>query len=273
MLLLSTDKLTGQISKAEIVQFIPASNAGNYDLKDIFLELSTEKKIQANGTFTFLSIGDVFVFEKEYKNGNLFSYKIMTSKPATDTQRDNLYCTHWYILTTYYYADGHEEYEITDLGITCSSCAPNQLCDHLDDDGGGGIDPNPGETKTIKPLLTIHHEGQYLEDWEVLVEITIKGQKFTAPQDNYFTSASPGSPGSQNHNAAAGGLNGWEQATTYCIYSANGLSASAGLSNSKTAVASGHVDVVYPNWQSVYGYVREGHFNNSQSWNAETDLQ
>lgn len=273
VLLLTASRLTGQISNAEIVQFIPSGKAGSYNLKDIFSALSKEAKIPADGTFTFLSIGDVFACEKEYKNGNLFSYKIMVRKPApAQSSRNNsgfesnLYCTHWYILTTYYYADGHEEYEVTDLGITCSSCAPGQLCDHLDDDGGGSqTEPDPGIPTSKDVDLVIATRQVASEDWRILLTVSLSGQKFVDnPNNNYFTNATAGSPGDNNVNPAGGGPRGWPLSLTYCTWTDGGHS--AGLTSTISAVASGQVSVFYPNWQAQYGTPRTDPYQKSKTW-------
>lgn len=74
---------------------------------------------------------------------------------------NELYCVHWYLVTTEWDVFTGE---ITgqwseDLGITCSSCQPNQLCDEFDDPlggGGGNIDSYPDTIATnAKHILVV----------------------------------------------------------------------------------------------------------------------
>jgi hypothetical protein len=141
-LLFIVDK-NGDIRKGNIVQYVPTDKGIHKIPGNSFHNFYNSKRVQLDGTLTFLTIGGNFLEEYSYENSQVSSYKFL-KKESENNSSTRTVCTQWWLVTTTYYSDGTTEVDITDLGVTCyedGDCVPNELCDHITDGGGSSAPP------------------------------------------------------------------------------------------------------------------------------------
>lgn len=101
--------------------------------------------------------------------------------------RDGQVCTDWWLVTTTYYADGHEEVSYEFLYTVCTDCQPNELCDELvGGGGGGGGNPIEEEYAVAKEIgWSIQRIDLYYHVWSTE---RLKGKRNSSePQGGHFT--------------------------------------------------------------------------------------
>jgi hypothetical protein len=260
--LLLVENAKGEIRRGDIVLF----NSANQNLKTLpknaFHDFFNEDTFPADGTFTVITLGDVKEFEMDYKGGQKAQFRVWQGK-QNKTQRDGEYCTSWYLVTTTYYSDGHTEVDWEYLGDTCSSCAPNQLCDHIDGDGGGPGVGDPGTPVSRAVEFIVKEEATSYEHWTITGNFTISGVQFTDATNNFFTGiASNGAvcqyarfPLTQSPNLSR-----------YSIFTS---SHSEGLTGNTTAWGNIQAHMYYPNWP---GAPKTDNYPMAHVWQASTDL-
>jgi hypothetical protein len=173
----------GKIRKGNIIQYLPENGNAFPDLPvSSFHDFYNHKDLEADGKYVFLSLADVFQLDFEIDGGKMVQARII------DRNSEGLdpNCTHWYLVTpTFFYEDGqlvNIEYDIEDLGISCSSCPPNQLCDELDGSGvlvgsnGPSLPQTPIETEAVEWVVAAG------PGWSVHSFETLKGR----PSANYI---------------------------------------------------------------------------------------
>jgi hypothetical protein len=190
--LLLFENKNGKIVGGNIVQFVLENMSEYTDIPQNTLQhLFNNENLGIEGIITFLSVSDIYSHQYEFSNGKLSKYIVASGKPAksvasSPSNLDELYCTQWWLVTTTFFEDGHTEVEIEDLGISCSTCPPNQLCDHLDGEGGG---------TTTQTIYQLSSNVEWIMDnaannsWRVVSYEKLKGEADpSSPQHNYFTS-------------------------------------------------------------------------------------
>jgi hypothetical protein len=134
VLLLVEDKM-GNIKKGNVVQYVTDNEMQAQTFpKNTFTQIYNNKKITANGEFSFLTITDRLLYEIKYRDGKITSFGKSKSKapnethsPPRDPYSAPLVCIDWYLITTIYYVDGTTETSEEYLYTTCQSSG----------DGGG----------------------------------------------------------------------------------------------------------------------------------------
>lgn len=181
--LLFIEDKKGAIRRGNIIQFIPNDRIAFPDLPVSSLhDFYNHKDLKADGKYVFLSLADVFQFDFQIKERNMIQARIMDR----NSEGQNLNCSQWYLITTtFYYVDGelvNIEQNIEDLGISCSTCPTNQVCDELDGSGvlvgsnGPSLPQTPIETEAVEWIVAAG------PGWSVHSFETLKGR----PSANYI---------------------------------------------------------------------------------------
>jgi hypothetical protein len=99
-----------------------------------------------------LTLNNVWISQFEVKNNRLHSASRVSEKNTSPTGRTTS-CTEWYLITTFYYADGSSSQTEEYLGTTCTGSGDGSGCNTnpgepqvpCGDNGGGGPDENATE--------------------------------------------------------------------------------------------------------------------------------
>lgn len=268
--LLLVEDANGKIRRGDIVLFNPADHKLKALPKNAFHDFFEEDTFPADGTFAVVTLGDVKEFEMDYKNGRKAQFRVWHGDKKGDKEntanRDGMYCTYWYLVTTTYWADGHTEVNVEYLGPSCSTCAPNQLCDHLDDDGGGPGQGEPGTQINRDVSFIVKEMVTSYEQWKITGDFTLSGIKFNNAANNVFTGIiSKGAvclyadfPFTQSPNLSR-----------YSIFTSGH---SEGLVNSTTASGSVTAHMYYPNWPVSDNGPKTENYSMPHVWQASTEL-
>lgn len=127
VLLLILDN-TAAIRKGNIVQY-RAENGQAVIPSGTFFKFYNNQPLEADAAFSFLSLTGRLLHEIGYKEGNVNSFGMATARavatavngPVQDPIGPAPVCTDWYLVTTYYYADGSTEQTEEFLYTTCES--------------------------------------------------------------------------------------------------------------------------------------------------------
>jgi hypothetical protein len=179
----------GKIRKGNIIQYLPENGNAFPDLPvSSFHDFYNHKDLEVDGKYVFLSLADVFQLDFEIDGGKMMQMRSIDR----NSEGQNLYCSQWYLITTtFYYVDGelvNIEENIEDLGISCSTCPPNQLCDELDGSGvlvgsnGPSLPQTPIETEAVEWVVAAG------PGWSVHSFETLKGRPSANPIPSKFTS-------------------------------------------------------------------------------------
>lgn len=186
-LLLFVDK-NGSIRKGNIVQYIPDTGGSHSSVPaNTFYAIFNDKPVEASGRYTYLSIFDKFQYEMQYQNGSVLSFGIMKSKDKEPggSDRENQLCIDWYLITTYYYADGTTHTDEEFIGTSCyGSCLPGELCDELDPTEVGGNGGSDGIVDVSKAVNWVVAESEGLT-WHVKSYETLYGIKIPNEQSKF----------------------------------------------------------------------------------------
>ena len=157
-LLLNTDVQTGEILSGYIIQNRPLDKNLTTDLKKGTLQnISEGKAVQDDCVITVLSICDRYLYESSYKNGKLNSTAVMKkSDYAGLTASTATQCIDWFLVTTYYYADGTTYQTSEYVGTTCNNCAIGDPMNEslLCDDGSGYGGSSGGNQESINSFYS-----------------------------------------------------------------------------------------------------------------------
>lgn len=187
LLLFETAK--GKIRKGNIVQYMPVNRAaGNKIPVNTFYKFYNSGKIE-DSRITFLTITDNFLYEMEYKKGDMFKFSILYDKNAATrhTKRTEDDCIDWYLQT---YENGvlvSESYVFT----TCGGLYVEE------GSGGGGAGGGGGtgyeELEATKSVWWTVTQNPVSGIGEIKSVETIKGKRnSSSPGGGYFTSISHG---------------------------------------------------------------------------------
>jgi hypothetical protein len=134
----------GKIKRGNILQYIPSDKQSYPSLPvNTFYNYFHDGELASDGTYAFLSIGDIYQYEFTVVDNLVSSGTAMNGTYNVDEGCIHYVLVHWVI-----YADGHIEADwIEDLG--CLSCPPNQLCDELETIGPHGTIQVPVEKTKI----------------------------------------------------------------------------------------------------------------------------
>ncbi len=138
----------GTLKNGRIVQYAADNGRQQRILPSTIAKLYNRLKVNHNGKYRILTIADRYLYEIEYRNGNIYSYSTMQPKNNSVNRQtaDGNGCIDWYIVTTITFADGsiwtYEEF----VGRTCGGCIPNDPYNETEDcgdeegsgSGGGG---------------------------------------------------------------------------------------------------------------------------------------
>jgi hypothetical protein len=134
-----------QISKANIIQYIPKDGINSLIPKNAASAIFRSKEVNCEGTFTVLTISGRFYYRLKFEAGKLHSATEMKSKPQNaDGGRTASDCIAWYLVTTIYFWDGTTEVTRDYLGTTCGdSCLDGMGQNTCDSEGGGSSGGDP----------------------------------------------------------------------------------------------------------------------------------
>ena len=192
--LLFIEDVDGKIRKGNIIQYLPENGNAFPDLPvSSFHNLYNHEDLEADGKYVFLSMADVFEYDFTYHDGELTQYNYV------EQERIDLTCTHWWLVHIDFFADGHTETDITDLGETCSTCPPNQLCDEIDGSqvlvGSNSPSLFPTPATAVEEFIVAEKDDHNTnttnwEWWRVVYRIRLNGWRFDNSSNNFF-SANP----------------------------------------------------------------------------------
>lgn len=136
---------SGRIRKGNIVQYI--SESGQPAPAGSFFKLFNDEVLDCSGQFVFLTITGRYLYEMNYKNGVLYSFKLMrpgatiSQYKGADTESLTYdACLDWYLMSTVYHDDGGVEIFEDHLGRVLDGYIPGSadlqeaLTDEVRDD-------------------------------------------------------------------------------------------------------------------------------------------
>jgi hypothetical protein len=131
-LVLITDEMD-RIREGNIVQYIPGDKDAGIIPPGTFFNLFNDKTIDCSGQFTFLTIAGRYLYEMNYENGAVHSFRLMRSGAAVGlahTGPGNEPVTgdpglDWYLVTTLYHTNGGIEIFEDHLGACYDGCRPD----------------------------------------------------------------------------------------------------------------------------------------------------
>lgn len=154
--LLLIQNTAGAIRKGNIVQYLPENGASGI-ARNTFFRFYNDKPLETDATFSFLTLTGRLLYEMKYKDGKMNSFGMATPKnagtavtgPVQDPIGPAPVCTDWYLVTTYFYADGTTEQTEEYLYTTCEA-------------GGGGGGGNGNGNDNEAPVFLSAQK-----DWRV----------------------------------------------------------------------------------------------------------
>ncbi len=192
-----------EVYKGNIVQFIPLNGQQRSLPKNTLSRLWNCEDVNANGSFTILTIFDKHLYEVDFENGKKTRYAEMTTEKKggnslvlhdRSTSENDPDCIDYYLETTTTYTDGTKEVTTQYVGTTCypGQCVPGEQCSVIFNPDGGGSAPDD-EVESSKSLiwhvynpsgpLNASTHGYGVNSLE-----TVKYKKnASAPQGGYFT--------------------------------------------------------------------------------------
>ncbi len=128
----------GSIVRGNLVIYFPENNAQVKTIPDnTFSKMYSEKDLDCNGLFRFLSPTGRRLYEREYKNGKLHSFgyvradNIYQGRTSTD-------CTYYYLILSFWVDGVVVAQEAIYLGSICQGVCDDPNNQTLCPDGGGG---------------------------------------------------------------------------------------------------------------------------------------
>ncbi len=138
-----------EVYKGNIVQYVPLNSQNRALPKNTLSRLWNCEDVNANGTFTVLTIFDKYLYASTFKDGKKTAYTTLEPKKnngdvAVINAPGNVTCVEYYLITTHYYSDGSTQTFEEYLGTSCYRwCVPGEACAVKEDDGlGGGGGPD-----------------------------------------------------------------------------------------------------------------------------------
>lgn len=157
-------KKSQSITTGGIISFISSNDLESIRLSSTQLcSILNGKKSAFNGEINFMSVTGRWLSRMKIANGELISTgNVISLNNARDNRTNNL-CIDWYLVTTYYFADGTTETTSEYLGTTCYEDCGNGSYMILCPDGGGGGGNNVN-TNPLEQHITINGEADsYIE--------------------------------------------------------------------------------------------------------------
>jgi hypothetical protein len=142
----------GEITKGNIIQYIPTSSPINELPLNTFSKIFNYQKIDCDGRFAVFTPTGRFKYDLTFNKGKLCKVRETSRRNAENpAQRTTNDCWDFWLVTTTYYEDGTTGQDRYYLGQTCYRCGEIQpdgtstACTELDDDAnpegsGGGSD-------------------------------------------------------------------------------------------------------------------------------------
>jgi hypothetical protein len=133
---------SGKIRRANIVMYYPKNPTQGNLPRNTFYAIYNTAEPSANGEFRFLSVTGRSLYRLNYENERLRSAGHIQSKSIISARSNDISivtCTDWYLVTTYYDADGNIVDQTSEfLHRTCSGCDDGMNEGHCQDDPGSG---------------------------------------------------------------------------------------------------------------------------------------
>jgi len=149
VLLLVWDKAEN-ILRGNIVLYYPEHNQQvNTIPNNTFYKMYSEKNLDCNGLFRFLSPTGRWMYQREYKNGKLSSFGFV--KVGDKQERTATDCTHYYLILTWWVDGVPVNQEAIYLGSICQGGCDDPMNQTLCPDNGGGGGGQEGETPCCIP--------------------------------------------------------------------------------------------------------------------------
>jgi hypothetical protein len=193
-LVLILDK-SGNIRKGNVVLFKPDNVATNSKVPDnTFHDIFNTGTVNSNGLFQFLSVAGQWKYQLGYKDGSLISFGLIKSKNNSSIAANRLttICIDWYLVTTYYYADGSTEQTSVYVGTTCSEDCTDGMYASICPDGssaGGGLgNDDDFEFEAVKYPNWNVASNPVQNGGEIVSYEIIKGKRVsTEPEGGHFS--------------------------------------------------------------------------------------
>lgn len=188
-----------QVYKGNIVQFVPENSQQRSLPKNTLSRLWNCENVNANGTFTVLTIFDKHLYASTFKDGKKTAYTTMEAKKndlndAVVNVPGELRCIEHYLVTTHYYSDGTTQVFEEYIGTSCYRwCVPGEACAVKEDDGlGGGGNPDEEVEASRTLVWHVYNPTGPLNDtahgYGINSIETVKFKKnSSAPQGGFFT--------------------------------------------------------------------------------------
>jgi hypothetical protein len=146
--LLLIENKSGTIRRGNIVQYIPAKVQPDAGIPvNSFFKIFNAGLPDEDAQFCFLTITGRLLYQVNYKDGRQYSTGVtqagatIVNSPPQALISPAPVCTDWYLVTTYYYADGSTEQTEQYLYTTCEPGS-----------GGGEANDIEYEFATVKPV-------------------------------------------------------------------------------------------------------------------------
>ncbi len=171
-----------EVYKGNIVQYVPLNSQNRALPKNTLSRLWNCEDVNANGTFTVLTIFDKYLYANTFKDGKKMAYTTLEPKKnngdvAVINAPGNITCIEYYLITTHYYSDGSTQEFQEYLGTSCFRwCVPGEACAVKEDDGfGGGGNPDE-EVNRSKIVDWMVYQDPILPSWKVWSRQKFKGR-------------------------------------------------------------------------------------------------
>jgi hypothetical protein len=139
---------TGNIRMGNIILYIPKNGKKISEIPgNTFYEIFNTGTPSCDGQFRFLSVLGRWLSQVEYENEKLYSFgRIQSDSNANalhnGTERANVLCIDWYLVTTYY-ENGIQVYQTREyVGTTCYGCDDPTIMSLCPDDSNSGSEGN-----------------------------------------------------------------------------------------------------------------------------------
>ncbi|MBL7728801.1 MAG: hypothetical protein JNM68_13985 [Dinghuibacter sp.] len=187
---------TEDIASGLIYQYMSNNGTEANRLPENALHQMHNSQPVADGIYTTLTIYDRYLYEQEYKSGNLYRYTQMGTEEQFETpRRANARtngCIDWYVVTTWYGENGQViDVDYDYIGTTCNNCGytdPNgqgQVCDEITGGGGnGGGGYGEPANKQVEWVV----KADAFAKWHIKSYETLHAIKPGLPNTSYFTS-------------------------------------------------------------------------------------
>jgi hypothetical protein len=178
---------SGKLRWSSIISYLPEDGVDRSQVSEKTIQnIINGEHVVDNGMYKFIDLKGNLQYQVRYKNGKLYSFGKPVREDLTNAHKSKNTaarggCLAWYLITTYYYADGSSSQTKEYLFTTC---------DEDSDEGGGGgggtggdIPQDPEEPEepndqeiTVSGSFDAYETDVQPEDYQIPEEIDIPEQ-------------------------------------------------------------------------------------------------